>query len=192
MLFSSGVPLEFTVMASMASGFMNVGMSYLALAEGEGTPIGDDCWEWSETYGTDTMTLRACTVPGGGAEWSVDVDGCTALTGEVDAGGLSGGWVFYDECPGNDKVMTLDWLVDATDSWDMVIAFWDGSTEMMSIAFDQNADGSGECAVSAEGVLEWTMDWQIVGEQVTGNFCTYVDGVLDGCEPFSSIFPAKP
>jgi hypothetical protein len=188
-LFSDpDVPLQFLGIAGMANGYMQLGMSYLALAEGEGTPIGDDCWEWTQSDGSDTITLLACAMPEGGVEWSADLNGCTYLTGEVDAGALSGGWSFQI-CPGEETVMTLDWSTDGADNWEMTMVFWDGGTEMMSIAFDQNADGSGECRVSEDGTLEWSMDWQVVGEEVTGNFCTYVDGELDECEPFGGLTP---
>jgi hypothetical protein len=184
---------------SATSAMMSLGNSYLAQMSGDGQASGEDCWEWSATYGQDmTLSIRACEETAGTVNWSVSVteaggEPCTFMTGTAAGNNLSGSWSFFN-CPDEELVMRESWSTDGEGHWELDLEIWDAETEAplarptdtppYAFHYEQNADGSGECEELEDGALVWRMVWVVEGETVGGEFCTYVGGEIDECYDF--------
>lgn len=196
-LDDENVPDELVGAAGLVNGLMGIANDWLDDVEGEGTAIGDDCWEWVESDESYTVRVVACEEADGAVTWFVEagedsLDLCTWLEGYVAADELEGSWTFYNcEVGAIDPSMTLDWETDGADWWRAEIAIWEIMRGTLAGAYDEdppiylvyeeNADGSGFAESYAYGVMVWSMTWQWDGDDLIGQMCTYIDGVLDEC-----------
>lgn len=188
-------PAEVQGAAAMATGMMQAGNAYLGLASGEGTPSGEDCYEWTVTEEGVTVRVGACETTSG-YTWSVSyaeggAELCTVMRGTSSTEGLSGSWTYFN-CPGDPdaKVMECVWTSDGAGHFRSEMFMWDAALgpvpledddEDYYFLYDENADGSGYSEYKEGGVLQWTMDWKLEDGTLQATFCIYIDGQLDEC-----------
>ncbi|MBD3236744.1 MAG: hypothetical protein GF330_08580 [Candidatus Eisenbacteria bacterium] len=203
LLADPDVPAEVSGTAAMASGMMQMGQGYMAAAASGGTPTGSDCWEWSWVDGQtqDAILIAACEESGGAANWEVTLTQagmapCVVLRGEVASDGLSGSWAFRD-CECDTTVLLTEWTTNAAGSvWtvDMTITPYDcakrpsflDEDDPIYVHYEANSDGSGSMNSRSGADTLWTSDWQISGDEISGTYCWYEDGVLQECSDFGA------
>ncbi len=197
------VPERFQMVMAQTTSAMQQGANFLGFASGQGTAVGAGCWEWTETMEDYDITLEACEATEGGVTWSAAVsewggDPLLLLSGTVAGDGLSGTWSYVDP-PGGELAMTESWSTDGQGSWVLDLAVYD--TEVIAglapvrqvdplyrFHYEEEAGGAGSCCETVSGEVVWSMTWVLEGEDLTGEYCEYEEGIPT-CYDLGGVLP---